>query len=456
MDILAGDNTTVETSTNTINKNQIENLLIDKRADNKIIRSALATVETYIKKHALVLVGGMAIDLALRSRGGYLYDDNQLPDYDFVTDKYMEHAKKLVVELCKKFPDATVDYINAMHLTTLRVQINFETVADITYMPTSILEKMPTIKTAEFVVVHPWYQIADIHLSLSRPYNNAPNEVINHRWKKDMCRYELLYATFPVNNTELKLIFKNIKHVANMRRDIKIPLIPGACYTGITALNILDAIYRSATGTHMIEVKRGYINIADAPFMGCCEVFHPNIVGVSKEQPNGTMYNWILDKIPPRYETPDVVYYDASTIAEGACTVKISDQHVVVAGLQTTMYMTLIKLFLQRSDLYSLVYSRCVELIDAINSMLDVSTSEKLLNSGYFPLTTTYGTYISPQYQYYLHDFAGKLKYGPMYRINLRPRNQFPQSPECGLKMDVFDYSGDLYDISGEVISGQN
>ena len=46
-----------------------EKLLLDRNIYSPIIKKALMEVEKFIRKKDLILVGGMALDLALRSRG---------------------------------------------------------------------------------------------------------------------------------------------------------------------------------------------------------------------------------------------------------------------------------------------------------------------------------------------------------------------------------------------------
>ena len=59
------------------------------------ITTALDIVKQFIISYDLVLVGGMAIDFALKLKGNQIYTDDQLPDYDFYSSDAMNDAIEL-------------------------------------------------------------------------------------------------------------------------------------------------------------------------------------------------------------------------------------------------------------------------------------------------------------------------------------------------------------------------
>lgn len=161
------------------------------------ITTALDIVKQFIISYDLVLVGGMAIDFALKLKGDQIYTDDQLPDYDFYSPVHTEHAYQLGAMLCKAgFPN--ISCIQAAHITTMRVRVDFETVADITYCPPEVYKRVPTLKYSNMRIIHPHFQMIDQHSSLSIPYENPGREVIFHRWIKDMKRYDKLYKHYPI------------------------------------------------------------------------------------------------------------------------------------------------------------------------------------------------------------------------------------------------------------------
>ena len=70
-----------------------------------LIDKALNITAEYVSKHKLILTGGMAIDLALRAKGESIYDDDELPDYDIISDENIKHANTLAQILCKELLD---------------------------------------------------------------------------------------------------------------------------------------------------------------------------------------------------------------------------------------------------------------------------------------------------------------------------------------------------------------
>ena len=56
------------------------------------ITDALTIVKQFIISNDLILVGGMAIDFALKLKGDQIYTDDQLPDYDFDSPLHTEHG----------------------------------------------------------------------------------------------------------------------------------------------------------------------------------------------------------------------------------------------------------------------------------------------------------------------------------------------------------------------------
>ena len=135
----------------------------DFQKDNMV--KALNIVKQFIQNNKRILVGGMAIDIALRSKNSKLYPDNKFPDYDFYSPEFHIDAYKLGTILSKEFDGISV--IIAFHVSTMKVRLNFQEVADITYIPKNIYDTIPTITHMNFIVVHPHFQMIDQHRALS-------------------------------------------------------------------------------------------------------------------------------------------------------------------------------------------------------------------------------------------------------------------------------------------------
>lgn len=175
-----------------------EKIVFDNDVDKDMILDALEIVKLFIIKKKRVLVGGMAIDYALKKKEKKLYDENTLPDYDFFTPQFHHDAYDIANELSKSGLKK-VSVINAYHASTMRVRVKFHVVADCTYIPEKIYEGLPRINYENFVVVHPHYQMLNQHLSLGRPYHGAPWETIQ-RWKKDIKRFNILDREYPIDD----------------------------------------------------------------------------------------------------------------------------------------------------------------------------------------------------------------------------------------------------------------
>jgi hypothetical protein len=193
------------------------------------MNKVLGIVKGFIQRKGLILVGGMAIDIALRSKGDgkHLYGDNVLPDYDFYTSDWHKDAYDLGTILAKDFSGVSV--INAFHVSTMRVRVDFREAADLSYIPETLLKSLPTIKHMGFNVIHPHYQMIDQHRALSLPYENPPLETVYGRWKNDITRYDLLTKEFPLFK-ESFLPQKSVEYTIQHKE------LAGHCLSGYTSL----------------------------------------------------------------------------------------------------------------------------------------------------------------------------------------------------------------------------
>jgi len=193
-----------------------ENILHQRDIYKDIIDDTLSLVNAFIKSNERILVGGMAIDMALRSVGDKLYGDNKFPDYDFISVEFFKDAYDLGNMIAEKYSNISI--INAFHASTMRVRVEFQEAADITYVPKNIHDKIPFLKYNNFKIVHPHYQFIDQHRALSTPFENPPNETFTSRWKKDIQRYSLLYKHFPIKSVKPKQKIDLIIHELNYNK----------------------------------------------------------------------------------------------------------------------------------------------------------------------------------------------------------------------------------------------
>lgn len=194
--------------------------------DYPIITDALTYVVEFIKRHNLIIYGGQAIDFALRLKGDKIYEDDYMPDYDFYSPTNIEHAYELADILSAK-GFRNVSAIRAIHPQTMRVRIDYVSCADISFIPLSIYEKLPFIMYSSMRVIHPNFQRMDMHLSLCFPYNDPPREDINHRWEKDIGRFNRLTKHYPISTSDMN----TDTHILDLPAD--------AIFTGFAAYAIL-------------------------------------------------------------------------------------------------------------------------------------------------------------------------------------------------------------------------
>ena len=181
-----------------------ETILYQSNFYKPLIDRAIKLTEAYVSEHKLILTGGMSIDLALRAKGGSIYDDDALPDYDIISDRNMDHANALAEILCKDgLPNINV--INAFHITTARVRIKSVVLLDATYIPPACFNRIPFLDIGHLRIVHPHYQFIDQRLSLSNLFGDTGISLnIFNRLKKDMGRNALLREMYPIESNPLK------------------------------------------------------------------------------------------------------------------------------------------------------------------------------------------------------------------------------------------------------------
>jgi len=170
------------------------------------INLALDIVKNYIIENKLILVGGMSIHMSLLIVNKKLYDEYEIPDYDVYSDNFIYHADKLSNILCnKKLPNIALT--PAIHNTTIRVKMSGYSVFDITYVPTNIYNKLPTINYLDFIIINPNYQKIDQYNSLSFLFDiTGPSYNIFHRFIKDIDRNKLLVDNFNIESKSLSKI----------------------------------------------------------------------------------------------------------------------------------------------------------------------------------------------------------------------------------------------------------
>lgn len=233
-----------------------EDLVVKNDVGYLNTKRALDITKQFIADNNLILIGGMAIDMSLKAAGREgIYLSEKLPDYDFISPDTAAHAASLSHILCKEHL-INVSAINAMHTTTIKVRSNFTPAADIGFCPKVIFDHLPTIRIGNIRVIHPHFQIIDIHRSLSYPFDRA--QVIDaglfYRWKKDCARYDLLLDVYPVQCPG------DCDTIATVRIKLDVNLLAGDCLAGWIAIDH----WKSATGLLSDQISEYTIPAGEA------------------------------------------------------------------------------------------------------------------------------------------------------------------------------------------------
>lgn len=171
------------------------------------IDKALNIVKNYIIQNKLLIVGGTAIDYALKKNNDTLYNDlYQIPDFDIMSPNNIIHANNIGKILCEQKFD-NISIIPAIHHTTIRVQLLGFTIFDSTFVPEYLYNKLPTILYNEFKIIHPNFQKINQYLSLSFLFKlTGPSYNILNRFKKDIERFDMLNKYYKLeNNNNIKI-----------------------------------------------------------------------------------------------------------------------------------------------------------------------------------------------------------------------------------------------------------
>jgi hypothetical protein len=200
-----------------VNENAVENWssessnLRDKyNAELDTLLELYEIVANFIKRNERILVGGMAIDYSLRLKGKELYNVEKI-DYDFISPEYHKDAYELGNEIAKKYDHVSV--ICAKHISTMRVRYKFMAVADITYAPITVYEKIKTLNYQGFKIIHPWFQQVDQLRAMRNMLEGTPKEIVlSDRIEKDTKRFCMLEESYPLEfDSKLLNKEKNVK-----------------------------------------------------------------------------------------------------------------------------------------------------------------------------------------------------------------------------------------------------
>jgi len=157
--------------------------------------------------------GGTAINNLLPKKEQFYDKSIEFPDYDFFSKTPLKHAKELADLYFKKGYENT-EAKSGIHTGTFKVYVNFIPVADISYFPEKIFdkvwEKRKTIK--EISYLPPNFLRLLMYLELSRPKGHI------QRWEKVFKRLTKLNRVYPIKTKKCNF-FKN-SSIKNSKKNL--------------------------------------------------------------------------------------------------------------------------------------------------------------------------------------------------------------------------------------------
>lgn len=310
------------------NEEQLKILAQKRNTDAAMQDRALDIVRNFIIERKLIVFGGLGIDLALRAKGGKIYADEELPDYDCLSPNSIEDAYDLA-DILHKSGFWNVGAIRAIHIQTMRVRTDFIVVADVGYAPKDVYDSLPFIIWNGMRVIHPNYQRLDMHLSFCFPYDGAPRESVFHRWKKDLKRLNEVDKYYPVKSEEQKAP-QLAKISARLPPDLAKFAIHGFAAYGLLREAFAELVVATNVNVQVMApvahtvINEGVIEFeapADAAALQVVSPFVPEIIAEIKKSGGAvTTYDPYMDVAPPiavfekKGETPIQFYSTANRL----------------------------------------------------------------------------------------------------------------------------------------------
>lgn len=424
------------------------------------ILKALDIVRKFIITNKRILVGGMGMDLSLKSVGSQLYKTDKLPDYDFYSPIFHSDAYAIGEQLVDADLNG-ISVIRGTHVSTMRVRVNYVSVADITYIPENVYDEIPTIEYENMTLCHPHYQMIDQHISLSMPFNNPPMETILNRWKKDIERYDILYSGFPINITSVQL--KKLSKLTDIT--ISTDLLTQQCLSGYISLlywinHAKDNGYKESKEITKMSTHIGSLNITKnkiqckLPNNITFNILSDNFITLCKEiqkvekiKDVPKYYNALLDKIPRHIKINEhiSVFDNKGRLIAAHYDEKIG---IYISSLQESMSYLLTLGIINKNVNALVAYKYSQDILYWASAQYSETKKDNYLL--YLPIVSTFGAYNwSESYIVAREDVLTQFKY--IAKEIGAPKNAYPDK---GNPIDKRLYNYDpteskLYQIDG-------
>lgn len=151
----------------------------NKKADSCIeptleeYHTVMGVIFDFIKKKRRVIHGGFTYNVLLKAKDKSLanYKHTDRKDVDF----YTPEPKADLVELVNLLDDKGYKYVNghgALHEDTFKINVNFQHMCDLTYMPKNIFHNLQVIEHEGVLHAHPKHLMIDIIREYNDPINS--------------------------------------------------------------------------------------------------------------------------------------------------------------------------------------------------------------------------------------------------------------------------------------------
>jgi hypothetical protein len=394
---------------------------------NDLVKT-IEIVKKFIIDHGLIIYGGSAIDYALRLKGDKIYPDDMLavPDLDFYSPNNVEHAYKLADALFAiGYKD--VRAINAQHMETMRVDVmRNHFIADITYRPPEIFDKLPYLEYNGMKIIHPDFQRIDVHSSLSFPYDNPPREVIFDRWSKDITRFNKLAAVYPIS-----------QHTPIKAKPMQFKLYRACVLTGFAAYAVIYTKFMEelkkvdVTVQELIAARASFSNgvLTFDTINNICEFVHYKLEKVVGELGmSAKYYEPYVNMMPARAEdkNSNLIIYSTKHRLVSVNSVDVDGGHFRITNIQYLLKHFLSMHFVKKDS--PKLAATYLAYYNSLIKMCQIAESAGLTESITYPSVIPYGNEnINLAREIALNQMYVEIGKSEPYKT---PQNYYPQRAE--------------------------
>jgi hypothetical protein len=174
-------------------------------------------IKKIVKDNDLIVYGGYAQNeqIEKKKKNDGFYEKWQKPDYEMYSPDPIRHGVEIADALHKKgFFNPKVD--SAQHEGTYKIFCNLINIADISYVPKSVYDNLPTVKIDGIRMIHPHFMMTDAY----RVYSDLLTS--NFRLTKTFDRMSKLFNHYPLDdNAQYNIIKYDSSEKKSKLNDIK-------------------------------------------------------------------------------------------------------------------------------------------------------------------------------------------------------------------------------------------